>query len=173
MNSLLIKIGLAVLLAWTTLAASAQQLLDRARVGMTLNEVKKLYPKAKATRNPSPFVNGAKALLEVSEVAFEGKAYRLELVFLEEKLYQLHFVRDLQVPVAQAEGEHAELAKRFTRRYGAPTETDAKRSSKSSLLSGAWERDGVAISVLSSWVLTPDGAQAWGSIVVNFKPQKK
>lgn len=125
----MLRLGLLliVLLAQVP-AAQAQELWALTRAGMSVADVKKLYPAATAPSLPAPQRSAVRVLLAIPEYTFEDEAYRVAFFFRGDKLEKvvLNYLHDTNFE--ELAPVYASVLQRLRSRYGKEASSRSDRS---------------------------------------------
>lgn len=149
--------------------SGGQPLWDRALDRMTVQEVRKAFPKAKDNprREQDTYDDGSKSLLILSGVKMAGLEFIASFVFLNEKLILVSL--STNGPGKQIEKAHMHLVESFQAKYGVAHE-DKRITSLHSSWDEEWMNNATQILLWTSIYKTPDDKQyGSGDIKINYR----
>lgn len=132
--------------------AHAVELWGGVHAGMTIQQVKDVFPEAVPPSKPSVYAGGERQELEAPGPQLSGHPFTVAFVFKGPSLVDVRLkiqshISYRQAGVLIADIEHALIAK-----YGAPMEWSHKPGGLMSTTSGQWRSNGILVSFLAQGV---------------------
>lgn len=148
-----LNVGFGMILSLCAAAASAQQLWDRTRDGMSLQTVRRMFPTAENNPKPVKLYDGALSLLQMQEARLGGHIYVAHFFFAQEQLVHVRLMS--QGPIAQQKPAHTAASTELRKRYG--TTIDSAYSNANGVISGkdTWKKNKTKIDLHFDCVALP------------------
>lgn len=127
------------------LPAIATELWGGAHSGMSVDQVRAVFPEATTPAVPDTFSSGARTELEVSGPELAGQPFRAEFGFRGARLHHVRLAMTSQLSYAQARGVISGIREALISKYGAPVEWVDKPGDLMSNASGTWRSGGLLV----------------------------
>ena len=131
---------LAISLLYIPAFANSQELLwDDARTGMTVDEVRNLYPNAVLLEKPGMFNNGMKELLNIEGLQISNIPLTIRFLFLDKQLRRVMLTVDTESDYSEFDTYVDRLSGLLRVKYGVPFEDTDKIDHTTRTVSHSWK----------------------------------
>jgi len=123
----------------------AQTLWQNANYGMTLEQIKNIYPKAIPVTKDNSGPDGSKELLKINDVKISDESFSVSFFFKDNKLTRVYLNLNTSYNKAAGDRVFNALNRSLTAKYGQPINTKDDKGTTFSTKSISWLSDGVDI----------------------------
>jgi hypothetical protein len=148
--------------------ADAQQFWDRTRDGMSLQTIRKTFPKAEDNPRPESLLDGSRDLVHLRDAKLGGHPFHARFYFFEDQLVQARLIS--QGPSAQTQPAHAGASATLRARYGPPIYAGSDSFTGGSSRKDTWKSGATRIDLHMDCVALPGADNCL--VLVNYRSRE-
>lgn len=136
---------LALVLLLASFPAAAGELWRGVHTGMSIDQVRAVFPSATVPVEPGTFSSGARTELEVPGPELAGQPFVAEFGFINGRLHHVRLAMTSAMSYAQARGVISSIREALISKYGPPVDWQDKPGDLINNASGTWRSGAVLV----------------------------